>query len=219
MRRRNENMPLPILATVEDEERLVTAVLLRKNGAERRFVEYVLPVVSRICRWRLARLPGGEWEEARQDVLEKLLTKNAEALRRWQKTSSLIGYIAKIAANHCTDAIRSHTRQTERVGGDVGLLDPPDPSPSPEVFAMARDLKECVMSAMARLSQTYRRLIQLRYVESLMHGEIARRLNRTNGYVAGTLARAERYLLDEVKMLCGDHLGPFKSAFNRHKED
>jgi DNA-directed RNA polymerase specialized sigma24 family protein len=45
--------------------------------------------------------------------------------------------------------------------------------------------------------------------------EIATNLGRTVGYVGSTLARAERYLLEEILDACADHLPAFRSILNR----
>jgi DNA-directed RNA polymerase specialized sigma24 family protein len=59
----------------------------------------------------------------------------------------------------------------------------------------------------------HRELIHLRHELALSYKEIAGKLGRTVGYVSGTLARAERYLREEIIDACADHLGSFRSLF------
>ena len=83
----------------------------------------------------------------------------------------------------------------------------------PEAAADAQRLAECLESAKTRLSAMHRELIHLRHELALSYKQIATKLGRTIGYVSGTLARAERYLREEVIDACADHLGSFRSLF------
>ena len=75
-----------------------------------------------------------------------------------------------------------------------------------EATLLASQLARCIERARENLSAMHRRLIELRHDCDMKHQEIAEVLGRSIGYVSGTLARAERYLGEEIKEACGDHL-------------
>ena len=74
-------------------------------------------------------------------------------------------------------------------------------------------LAECLERAKGRLSKMHRDLIHMRHELAFKHQEIAAKLGKTIGYVGSTLARAERYLREQIIETCADHLGSFRTIF------
>jgi RNA polymerase sigma-70 factor (ECF subfamily) len=162
-----------------------------------------------------SRYLPGEVEDAFQEVMIRLAGRSWLALRRWEQRAPLAGYVARITRNWCTDRLRHSTGNPVRTDGEP--LDPPDQdiNRNPEALYFAREIRECIEKAINALSETHRRLINLRHVENLKHPEIAQRLGKTLGYVGPTLARAEQYLRDELREICPEHLGAFADATAR----
>jgi DNA-directed RNA polymerase specialized sigma24 family protein len=74
-------------------------------------------------------------------------------------------------------------------------------------------LWDCIQGAIGRLSQIHGDIFRLRHFCGLRHQQIADQLGRSIGYVGGTLARAERNLVEEIREACADHLGDFGILF------
>jgi RNA polymerase sigma factor (sigma-70 family) len=147
-------------------------------------------------------------------------------MQQWNRTGPFINYIAVVASNLIRDRLarmapipvhrgQSGRADDEEEESEIERL--PDPN-SPDEDELVRRLDvqrlaECVKSAINRLSETYRHIIQLRYGRDLTHEQIAQKLGKTTGYVGPTLRRAEKYLREEVRETCGDHLGDFDPIF------
>ena len=82
-----------------------------------------------------------------------------------------------------------------------------------------RRIRECLEHALEKLSATSRRIIELRYTEELSHRQIAARLNKTMGYVAGTLARAEQYFRDEIEAECSEEISSVFELRTRNQDE
>jgi RNA polymerase sigma factor (sigma-70 family) len=124
-----------------------------------------------------------------------------------------VHYVAVVARNLAKDRLASLPRPTAPIEEAPDLADPDDPERTLET----RQLAECLDRAKGRLSETYRKMIHLRHDLGLTHREIANSLDKTMGYVAGTLARAERYLREELWETCRDHLARFGAIFGRNE--
>jgi RNA polymerase sigma factor (sigma-70 family) len=124
-----------------------------------------------------------------------------------------VHYVAIVAGNLTKDRLRCLPRPAAPIEEVPEIADPDDPEQTLET----RQLAECLDRARERLSDTYRRIIHLRHDLGLSHREIADNLDKTMGYVAGTLARAERYLREELWETCRDHLEKFGAIFGRNE--
>jgi RNA polymerase sigma factor (sigma-70 family) len=192
------------------DEGLVAKVLLGDQSAARALVSRFAPLIRRVVS---RESPREFREDFIQEVWAHLWAQNCRALQRWDRHSPLINYLAVVARNLVRDRMAVRRVPTEAMGNHPEPVDPDDPSHAIEVT----QLMECLEKAKARLSQTHREIIRLRHELSLKHQEIAGKLGRSLGYVGTTLARAERYLRDEILESRGDHLGIFKSIFNRSR--
>jgi RNA polymerase sigma factor (sigma-70 family) len=122
----------------------------------------------------------------------------------------LVHYVATVASNLMRDRLAKRAIVTQPIDDDCpDHPDPDDPARTVEVAQLA----ECLEKAKGRLSQMHRDLIHMRHELALKHQEIATQLGKTIGYVGTTLARAERYLREEIIETCADHLGSFRSIF------
>jgi RNA polymerase sigma factor (sigma-70 family) len=165
---------------------------------------------------------GGQREACNAGTDRARLAARAEALDRahprhhqapppgsWDKSGPLRAYVAMVAKNVCLDMMRC---RKPKESPDLPEVRDDDPASDPEASSLARELRDCLERALSALSETYRRVVQLRHLEELSHRDIAARLRKTLGYVGPTLQRAERYLRDELRERCADHLGPFAAV-------
>lgn len=189
---------------VEDEQ-LLSEVLLGERGAADKLYVRLDPIIKAIVR----RFTLADTEDAVQDIYARLCADDWRALRLWAKDGPLPAYIATVARNICKDILRRRRPETT-FGDDPPEIQDDNPTADPEATAIARQLHECIERAINALSDTYREIIRLRHKEELKHAEIAQRLGKAIGYVGPTLMRAERYLRDEIRERCGDHLGRFE---------
>jgi RNA polymerase sigma-70 factor, ECF subfamily len=188
------------------DERLVADILLNEPGGGRRFCDRFGVLIRAVARrW----IGPPDVDDAMQAIYVRLCERDWRVLRQWDKSGPLHAYVAVVAKNVCLDILRRRRPQVETDPPE--LLDE-DPANDPEATTFAREIRECLEQALLALSETYRRIIRLRHYEGLKHAEIAARLGKTPGYVGPTLQRAERYLRDEVREHCGDHLGPFAAV-------
>ena len=187
---------------------LLAQVLLGDRGAAGRLVSRLAPFI----RWAANRLaPDRLKEDLIQEVWAHLWSGNCRVLQQWDRRRPLAHYVFVVASNRIRDCLRSASWRAQRNeqplenGQDFQADD--DTRQKLEV----EQLIECLERAKSRLSETYRELIHLRHEIGLKHREIAGKLGKTIGYVGTTLARAERYLREEVRTVCADHLGAFRS--------
>lgn len=201
-----QSMPDPFEHEPDEYQCLMAQVLLGDNGAARTLVSRLAPLIRRVVS---RRAPPSVKEDLIQEVWAHLWARNCLVLQRWDRQGPFVHYVAVVAQNLVRDRLASLPRPTAPMQGAPDLADPDDP----ERMLQTRQLAECIERAKERLSQTHRQLIHLRHEVGLKHREIADRLGRTVGYVGGSLARAERYLRDELLETCRDHLGWVRSIF------
>jgi RNA polymerase sigma factor (sigma-70 family) len=187
------------------DEKLVAEVLLGDDGAARTLVDRLSPIIRRVAQ----RAPQELREDLIQEVLIHIWSRNWRVLQQWDRRGPLVHYVAVVAANVIKDRLSKRMVPTDPIDGRPDIADPINPALEAEAEALAR----CVEGAKNRLSAMHRELICLRHEFALSYKEIAGRLGRTVGYVSGTLARAERYLREEIIDACADHLGSFRSLF------
>ena len=199
-------MPDPFDTNPAAYEKLLAKVLLGDNGAARMLVSLLAPIIRRVAG-RVA--PPNLREDLIQEVWTHLWSNNCRVLQQWNRSGPLVHYVAVVASNLMRDRLARRTIVTEPIEDCPDPPDPDDPARTVEV----RQLAECLERAKGRLSQMHRDLIHMRHELALKHQEIATKLGRTIGYVGTTLARAERYLREEIMETCADHLGSFRSIF------
>lgn len=204
---RGECMPSRFETEPSNDIKLVTDVLLGNEAAARMLVTRLAPIIRRVAgRYSSASLR----EDLIQEVWGHLWSRNCHVLQQWDQRGPLVHYIAVMASNRMRD------RAVALAGPHASPLDdvpdPPDPD-DPHQTLEVQQLAHCLERAKARLSQTYREMIRLRHELGLKHREIADQLGKTLGYVSTTLARAERYLREELMTVCADHLGTSQIIF------
>jgi RNA polymerase sigma factor (sigma-70 family) len=190
------------------DEQLVAEALLGEADATETLIRKIAPVLQTAA----SSFPPQHRQDLEQDAWEKLLRHNWKVLRRWKSLPEpmpLWRYVYAASRNAMLDRLEHMTR--DPVASATPDLDIDKALDTTDEDNAAMDaLGRCVRRARDRLSETYRLIISLRHDEGLMHRQIAERLGRTMGYVAGTLHRAEHYLQVEMLEECSELLGAFR---------
>jgi RNA polymerase sigma factor (sigma-70 family) len=197
------------------DQRLVADVLLGDGRASRRLADRTGPVI----RAAASRVPRDIREDVIQDVWVHLSDKNWRVLQKWDGRGPLAHYIFVVARHHTMDRLRRAGRRELAIDDLPELPAEPVEAGNPEGQMLERERMaeraKCVNRAKTCLSDSHREMISLRHDSGLKLREMAERLNKTIGYVSGTLARAERALADKILELCGDHIGGLAQILRR----
>lgn len=197
----------PFETEPQNDRALIANALLGDRIAARKLVDRLDPIIRGGIRKYVS---ADRTDDFVQEVWAHLCARNYHVLQTWTGEGPLINFVWIVTVNRVRDLLTKGEVPTDDI-------EPPDlpGDDDPERTVEIKQLRECVQRAKGRLSHMHQNIIHLRYDLGMMHREIAERLGRTLGYVGGTLARAERYLRDEIREACGDHLGRFTSIFDR----
>ncbi|MFA4015659.1 MAG: hypothetical protein RUDDFDWM_000750 [Candidatus Fervidibacterota bacterium] len=127
------------------------------------------------------------------DVVQDVFIKVFEGLRKFRRGSSLSTWIYRICINVCLDRLRRRREMLMSSLNDEereGLIELPDPSPSPEEVVEKNELKELVRNAINSLPAHMRAVVVLCDLEGLSYDEVAKILGVPVGTVKSRLNRA-----------------------------
>jgi RNA polymerase sigma-70 factor, ECF subfamily len=130
-----------------------------------------------------------------QDAVQETFVKAYQGAARWDGSSEVAPWLARIAVNHAIDRYR---RGRRRLKAETPLDDEDhgqriaEEAPSPERRAMDREAGERISAAMRGLPDRQRAVVALRLYEDMNLEEIARALDMSLGTVKSSLHRALR---------------------------
>lgn len=190
----------PVSGFPEDERALVQACLDGDEQAWRRLFAYAFPLAVRVARGKF-RLNAADAEEVGQWVLQRLAN---GALERYRGEGSFEGFIKAMAWCETMNLLRE--RNAKGRGGHylhVSLDAPESPAAcraqsgvSPQQAAEARELVEQLRSALRRVGEPCREMIERHYLHEQSYAWIAQDLNLPEGTVASRLSRCLRKLVE-----------------------
>jgi RNA polymerase sigma-70 factor, ECF subfamily len=147
-------------------------------------------------------------EEDAQDIYQEAFLRAYVNLNRFRFECSFYTWIYRIVTNLCLDHLRrKHSRGRDLTttvfpdGQEESILDRvPDqrPGASPERSLVGRELRERILSALARLSARERMVFELKHYHGLRLRTVAGMLNTTEGTIKNTLFRATHKLRTEL---------------------
>ncbi len=159
------------------------------HGAFARLVKRWEEPIRRLC----TRMTGDahRGEDLKQETFARLFDKRKD----YQPAGRFSTYLWRIALNLCHDELRRQQRRQEfRLdgvgGGDGGLVEPADASPTPDTRAAEQEEGELVRQALVRLPEIYRAVLVLRHYEDLKLAQIAEVLDIPEGTVNSRMAEA-----------------------------
>ena len=152
---------------------------------------------------RLAVHLTGSHEDG-QDVYQEAFIRAYTNLPRFRFECSFYTWIYRIVTNLCLDHLRRKNSARRHVttalspeGEQEEVLDRlPDhrPGSSPERNLVGRELRECILHALGKLSPRERMVFELRHYHGLKLRTVAEMLNTTEETVKNTLFRATHKL-------------------------
>jgi RNA polymerase sigma-70 factor (ECF subfamily) len=156
---------------------------------------------------RLAVHLTGSHEDA-QDIYQEAFLRAYINLSSFRFECSFYTWIYRITANLCLDHLRKKRVRNHDVtttvfpdGEEESVLDRvPDHRPvaSPERNFAGRELRECIMRALRRLSPRERVVFELKHYHGLRLRTVAGILNTTEGTIKNTLFRATHKLRTDL---------------------
>jgi len=160
-----------------DARRLVAAMA---RGDEAAFREFYEGYHRRLFRFALVLGRGDE--TLAHDTVQAAFVTAAKKLRGVDGEEHLWNWLARVARQQLSKALR----QCQRESAVVGMAEPPDcPDAEPDSF-----LEESLDAALLAMDADERELIEWFYFDKLSHKEIAGRLNATPKSVSSRLERA-----------------------------
>lgn len=135
------------------------------------------------------------------DMTQETFIKAFRNLKSFKGDSKFSVWLYRIAANVCTDFLRSKSRHqtlsltVEDDGGET-VLSVPDESGTPEDKLMQSLTREAVQRGLNALPEDCRTVLLLREINGLSYSEIAEALELEEGTVKSRIFRARKKLCD-----------------------
>ncbi|NVB43041.1 sigma-70 family RNA polymerase sigma factor [Pseudenhygromyxa sp. WMMC2535] len=175
---------LALVEAAQAGDRRAFARLYRSHG---RLVHGVL----------LSRLPRAELRDAMQEVFTVALTKLGEL----REPGSFAAWLAAIARNYARDWFKRHANRSE-IAHEPQAVEGAAGSPDIELGGAGGQQRLAdalsLLGAMGELSEDYREILVLRFVEGFSGPEIAAALDMTPGSVRVKLHRGVSRLRDRL---------------------
>ena len=139
--------------------------------------------------------------DAAQDATSRALMKAYRSWERYDQTRPVRHWLLRIAANEAISIGRERTRDRDRRASADDALEMPDREPLPDERLVAREERERVRRAVARLPELYRVPVVLRYFSELSVDEIAAVVGRPSSTVGVQLLRARALLRTALEVM------------------
>lgn len=162
--------------------------------------ERALALVVQLHRPRLLRHATSilKDRDLAHDIVQDVFIKAMHEPRFFDPDFRMGAWLYRVTNNLCLNTVRDHRRR-----GDIlaGLAVRPVTDPRQDDEVLARQRRDHLASAMERLSENHRRILQERFYRDLSYTEIAEVLDIQLGTVMSRLSRARATLL---KLLEGE---------------
>ncbi|MEK7404786.1 MAG: RNA polymerase sigma factor [Acidobacteriota bacterium] len=143
---------------------------------------------------------AGDAEDVLQTVFLRLLDRHAT-----EPIADMPSYLHRAAVNAALDLLRTRQRSHSLPLEEVAPRLVQDARLQPDRRLAARELRESLRQAIARLSPKAAEIFALRYFEGYEYAEIASMLGLTLSNVAVTLHRSRGQLQEELRSFIGGH--------------
>lgn len=200
------------MTDVEAEQQLIQAALGGDRASlEKLLLGYYDRLLAHIRSHIPPKLQGLLQDE---DILQQTYAKAFAAIERFQPKSeySFYSWLRTIANHYLLDCLRR--RDVERLAHNSPALgdsinnsmrymidDITDSYLRPSKVAMNHELEAAFKVALANLSDDYREVIRLRYLESKSIEEVADQMQRSPDAIRGLIHRARQKMREEVVRL------------------
>lgn len=156
-----------------------------------------------------------------EELCQEVFVSVIKGIGSFHGRSQLQTWIFRIAVNKARD-FRERTRAVKRGGGQVplsldedlehgGVREQANPGPAPDALLMAAEQGALVRSALERLGDPCREIIQLRYFGDLSYDEIGQALKLNPKTVSSRLSKC----LDRLEMIARPIFGRKRANWER----
>jgi len=176
------------------DERDLESVIGRAQGHDaealgeihRRYVRRVFA----LCRYML------DSRESAEDATSEVFLKLRRSIASYDGSIPFSKWLLRVTGNQCIDALRRRNRGRQVIVEveDVTVMATPSPELSPLSAVIETEERARVRDAIARLPDSYRVPLVLRYYSELSYDEIARQLDLQRNHVATLIFRAKQEL-------------------------
>jgi len=178
---------VPASHSTETENALIERAQRFEPEAVAELYRRHLGEIYRYCLFRIRD------EAAAEDLTEEVFLNMLQALPRYtDRGVPFVAWLYRIARARVVDYQRQRARRPTEALADTLA----DAAPSPEMQALAHAESRELQAAMARLSDHYQMVLQLRFIEGCDLEETARRMGKTMGATKVLQHRALRKLAE-----------------------
>ena len=178
---------VPASHSTETENALIERAQRFEPEAVAELYRRHLGEIYRYCLFRIGD------EAAAEDLTEEVFLNMVQALPRYtDRGIPFVAWLYRIARARVVDYQRQRARRPTEALADTLA----DAAPSPEMQALAHAESRELQAAMARLSDHYQMVLQLRFIEGCDLEETARRMGKTMGATKVLQHRALRKLAE-----------------------
>ena len=128
------------------------------------------------------------------DAANQAFVKAYRSIASYDPTRPIRPWLLRIAVNEAITIGRSRTRDRSRRAPEAAAAQVSDRAATPERETLARESREAIRSAVARLPERYRVVVVLRYFNELSVDEVAAATGRSSSTVGVQLLRARQLL-------------------------
>ena len=171
------------------------SVIERARGRDADALEEIYRLYARrvfgLCRYMLDSV------ESAEDASSEVFLKMQRSLQSYDGSIPFLSWLLRVAANQCIDVLRRGQRIRKLivdVQDESAVTDAASSEPSPLRAVISTEERAHVRDCIARLPQSYRVPLVLRYYGELGYDEIARQLGLQRNHVATLIFRAKQEL-------------------------
>lgn len=135
--------------------------------------------------------------ERAEDATSEVFLKLQRSIKRYDGSIPFPSWLLRVAGNQCIDILRRQRRRGQLIlegENEATLLEAPSAEPSPLSALMSKEERARVRDAIAKLPDSFRLPLVLRYDSELSYDEIARQLGLQRNNVAILIFRAKQEL-------------------------
>lgn len=135
--------------------------------------------------------------ERAEDATSEVFLKLQRSIMSYDGSIPFPRWLLRVAGNHCIDVLRRQRRRQQLIvegENEATLLQAPSAEPSPLGALMSKEERARVRDAIAKLPDSFRLPLVLRYDNELSYDEIARGLGLQRNNVAILIFRAKQEL-------------------------
>jgi RNA polymerase sigma-70 factor (ECF subfamily) len=176
----------------EEQQKIEKLVEMAQAGDSEAFGEIYEIFLQPLYRYVFYRVP----EEEAEDLLENIFLKVWQNLKKYRcRDNNFNAWIFRVAHNMIADFYRGRKETTLEL--DVNLADE-DRIHSPLRFTQNKLHSEYLKKALANLSENYRQIVVLKFINELSNPEIAEVLGKSEGALRILQFRALKALREEL---------------------